>query len=220
VFSTPTILAPAFPGPLSHPKFYEYTGVRPTKDGVIPYLRFVIRKKGQVEAGIFSCAMCHVNAREDGTVIRRGQGNFLAERLNGLLSRQIPLEEARRIFKSLCWIPWVPDRQRQFESYSVEEIVSIYESYPAGVLGRNHSSPFFPAGGSGPPWPTRSALLDKTGVSQHRGIADLMCYAALAEGIELLSSFDGFIPNGEDNFKRLPPAESQNRFSENSSTRW
>jgi hypothetical protein len=41
-----------------------------------------------------------------------------------------------------------------------------------------------------------------------------MRYAALAEGIELLSSFDGFIPNGEENLTRLPKAESQSRFSE------
>lgn len=43
---------------------------------------------------------------------------------------------------------------------------------------------------------------------------DLMRYAAMAEGVEFLSSFNGFIPLGGENFDRPPPAEKQERFSE------
>ena len=41
-----------------------------------------------------------------------------------------------------------------------------------------------------------------------------MRYAAMAEGIEFYSSFDGFIPSGGEKFDTLPPAESLERFSE------
>ena len=36
----------------------------------------------------------------------------------------------------------------------------------------------------------------------------------MAEGIEFLSSFNGFIPLGGDSFDRLPPAAKQQRFGE------
>jgi hypothetical protein len=56
--------------------------------------------------------------------------------------------------------------------------------------------------------------LDKTGATVHRGLVDLMRYASLAQGIEFLSSFGGFIPSGEENFTKLPAPETQERFSD------
>jgi hypothetical protein len=56
--------------------------------------------------------------------------------------------------------------------------------------------------------------LDKSGLNQHHGIADLMRYAGMAEGIEFLSSFDGSIPFGGDTFDQLPSPEKQQRFGE------
>jgi hypothetical protein len=81
-------------------------------------------------------------------------------------------------------------------------------------LGRNRSSPFFP-----PAVPDLRGLrerryFDKSGLNQHRGIPDLMRYAAMAEGIEFFSSFDGFIPFGGDKFDKLPNPDSLERFSE------
>lgn len=55
---------------------------------------------------------------------------------------------------------------------------------------------------------------DKSGLNQHRGIADMMRYAAMAEGLEFFSSFDGFIPLGGDTFDKLPNPDSLQRFSE------
>ncbi len=47
---------------LSHvrdPVWYQQVGVRLTNDGVMPYARYVVRKKGTVEVGNLSCGMCH-----------------------------------------------------------------------------------------------------------------------------------------------------------------
>ena len=41
-----------------------------------------------------------------------------------------------------------------------------------------------------------------------------MRYASLAQGIEFLSNFGGFIPSGEENFSKLPPPATQERFSD------
>ncbi len=56
--------------------------------------------------------------------------------------------------------------------------------------------------------------LDRTGSTRHRNISDLMRYASLAQGIEFLSNFGGFIPSGEENFSKLPRPETQERFSD------
>lgn len=47
-----------------------------TRDGVLPYYRYVVRKPGIVEFGRGSCAMCHSRVMPDGTVIYGAQGNL------------------------------------------------------------------------------------------------------------------------------------------------
>lgn len=46
------------------------------RDGVIPFIHYVVRKKGVVELGIVSCANCILACCPDGTVIDGAQGNF------------------------------------------------------------------------------------------------------------------------------------------------
>jgi hypothetical protein len=215
VFEAPTdynnFVSPAM---ACDPKWYEQTGVRLTKDGIMPYARYVVRQKGRVDVGGLSCSMCHTRVLEDGTVIKAGPGNFPLDKTNGYLARRTSLEENRRAFLALFWIPWNPDREKQFEAYTTEEIASLYDSIPLGVLGRNRSSPLFP-----PAVPDLRGVrdrhyLDKTGLNQNRGIVSLMRYGALAEGIEFYLNFDGFIPNGGKKFDTLPQPQSLERFSE------
>lgn len=194
--------------------WYAYTGVRLTPDGILPYMRYVIREKGKVEVGSLSCANCHMSVLKDGAIIKAGQGNFPLDRVNALTARKSPLQEVRRNFLSLFASPWMQDRQKQYESYSVEEIASIYEAIPAGVLGRNRSSALSPPAVPDLHGVRHRRYLDKTGLNRHDGIASLMRYAAMAEGIEFYSNFDGFIPSGGENFDTLPPPESLERFSE------
>ena len=56
--------------------------------------------------------------------------------------------------------------------------------------------------------------LDKGGLVVHRSIIDLMRYASMAQNADFLSSYDGFIPSGTDDFTKLPPPQSQDRFSD------
>ena len=76
-----------------------YAKVRPplTKDGVMPYRRYVIRKKGIVEVGSFSCAMCHTRVMADGSVVKGAQGNFPADRGFAFLMRTGPQPAQERL---------------------------------------------------------------------------------------------------------------------------
>ena len=61
---------------LKDPAWYRQTGTPVAKDGTVPFLRYVIRKKGVLEIGLFSCGMCHTRIMADGTVLKGAQGNF------------------------------------------------------------------------------------------------------------------------------------------------
>jgi hypothetical protein len=196
------------------PAWYRYLKVRLTPDGILPYVRYVIREKGKLEVGSISCANCHMSVLPDGTVIKAGQGNFPLDRVNAMTARKSSPTEARQGFLTLFAMPWLSDRQKEFESYSPEQIASRFESIPAGVLGRNRSSADFPPAVPDLYGIRHRRYLDKSGLNRQNVIADLMRYAAMAEGLEFFSSFDGFIPLGGATFDKLPPPETLERFSE------
>jgi hypothetical protein len=104
--------------------------------------------------------------------------------------------------------------QRRLEEMSAEEISAAHDAIPAGVFARNRSNPFYPPAVPDLIGVRDRKYLDKTGATVHRSLVDLMRYASMAQGIEFLSSFGGFIPSGEENFRKLPPPETQERFSD------
>jgi len=55
--------------------------------------------------------------------------------------------------------------------------------------------------------------LDKSGIQRHRGIADLMRYAALNQGADDLGDYRGFIPASSD-FRTPVDAATQERYSD------
>jgi len=87
---------------------------------------------------------------------------------------------------------------------SVEEIAATHAAIPAGVFARQGTSVLSP-----PHIPDLIGIrarhyLDSTGLQQHRGILDLMRYAALNQGADRLANYDGFVPADIPNFSRLP----------------
>ena len=55
--------------------------------------------------------------------------------------------------------------------------------------------------------------LDRTGLLAHRGIADLMRYSAINQGMDLLARYGDFIPRGIG-FRELPETQKQGRYSD------
>ena len=52
----------------------------PNRDGIIPYVRWVVIQKGVVQPAVGSCASCHTRVMPDGTIVKGAQGDFAVNR--------------------------------------------------------------------------------------------------------------------------------------------
>lgn len=187
-----------------NPEWYKKLSVPATKDGALPWFRYVIREKGKVELGTLSCAMCHTRVMPDGTVVKGAQGNFPFERTAALSAKRFKFEQMLGFERSFFGAPWIkPDPLHEIQQFSLEKIVEMHAAIPPGVIARHGTNPLFP-----PQVPDLIGIkdrkyLDHTGLQLHRSIADMMRYAALNQGADNLASYGGFIPGTKD-FHTLP----------------
>src|SRR5262245_28768998 len=200
---------------VKNPQWHEKTGARTAKDGTLPYFRYVIREKGKVELGTVSCAMCHTRVMPDGTVIKGAQGNFPFERAGEFIAKQTFTPERLRILeRSFFGVPWIkPDPLIGLDHMSLDQIAEWHAVIPPGVIARHGTSPFYP-----PQVPDLIGIkdrkyLDHTGLQLHRSIVDMMRYAALNQGADILASYGGFIPGARD-FRTLPDPSTRLRYSD------
>jgi hypothetical protein len=199
--------------------WYDKNVVPVGKDGTLPFMRYVIRERGKVELGILSCAMCHSRVMPDGSVIKGAQGNFPDDRAFGYETRieaatakdkNAVLEELRRFMRRSYAAPWLQnDPDAKPGQMTLEEIASVLEAIPQGVCARQGSSAFYPARIPDLIGVRDRRYLDASGLVRHRSIGDLMRYAALNQGADLLSLYGGFRPRGE-----LPDPSKESRYSD------
>jgi len=196
------------------PDWYRKNGVPVTKDGIMPFFTYVVRKKGTVEVGAFGCGTCHTRVMPDGNVLKGPQGNFPVDRTFANVFRRGPLELVRAIQRTDYGAPWLsPDPLAGLDKLSQDDIALKFDA-PPGVDAR------FGTGTDSPPQiPDLVGVkgrryLDHTGLQQQRSIADLMRYAAINQGEDLLSSYGGFIPSGGPEFSKLPDPSTQDRYSD------
>jgi hypothetical protein len=161
-------------------------------------------KKGDVRAFFTVCGSCHTRVLNDGTVVPGAQGN-MNERVfhaDDLASGHADLANWRTRMKQNSTVPWLrPDPAETHdpffgESFSREQAVGVEESIVPGTFVRTGTNHLFP-----PKMPdligvVNRRYLDATGLVQHRSIGDLMRYAALVDGMEQLSSYNGLRPFG------------------------
>ena len=187
-----------------NPEWYEKLNVPLTKDGTLPWFRYVIREKGKVELGTLSCGMCHTRVMPNGTVFKGAQGNFPFERAAALTVNRFKVEQLLGFERSFFGAPWIkPDPLREIQQMSPEKLAELHAAIPPGVIARHGTNPLFP-----PQVPDLIGIkdrkyLDHTGLQLHRSIADMMRYAALNQGADNLASYGGFIPGTRD-FRTLP----------------
>jgi hypothetical protein len=212
VFESPLIFGPPLPTQIAT-EFYRTAGRPVAADGVDPFAVSVIRQKGKVEVGFAACADCHTRVMPDGSVIKGAQGNHPIDRgiafaMRGQLAA-VQDKQALLAFVSLgersqFEVPWLPPyEQPDYSRMSVEEIAATHAAIPGGVFARQRSSVLYP-----PQVPDLIGVkdrhyLDRTGLQQHRGIVDMMRYAALNQGADNLASYEGFVPAAAD-LKTLP----------------
>ena len=199
--------------------WYGKNRVPVTRDGVLPFIRYVIREKGKVELGLLSCAMCHSRVMPDGTVIKGAQGNFPDDRAFGYETRveasqakdkDEVLRKLRSFMRKSYAAPWLPDDPNaRPDRMTLEEIVAVLEAIPQGVCARQGASAFYPARIPDLIGVKDRRYLDASGLVRHRTIGDVMRYAALNQGADLLSAYSGFRPRGE-----LPDPSKQSRYSD------
>src|SRR4051812_19299744 len=120
--------------------WYERNRIPVTADGVMPFSRYVIRKKGVVETGSGSCLMCHARVMRDGSLLKGAQGNFPADRIIADNMRRQAAAAAdpaklldgvrlgQRTFFSMPWL--TPDPVARVRTMTIEEIAGVYDAIP------------------------------------------------------------------------------------------
>ncbi len=190
-----------------------------TSEGVMPFMRWVVREKGKVELGILSCAQCHTRVMPDGTIIKGAQGNFPDDRAFAYEQRiaearskkkDVILKELRSAIRRLYGAPWIKDDTSvRADRMSFSELASALEAIPPGSCARQGTSLFYPAVIPDLIGVKDRLYLDSTGLGRQRSIGDLMRYAALNQGADELTLYDQFRPAG-----KLPIASTQSRYSD------
>jgi hypothetical protein len=183
-----------------------------TNDGVLPFLRYVIREKGRVEVPAFSCAQCHTRVLPDGTVVPGAQGNYPLSRAQAFDMRRADHATVLRGERTNYAAPWLGalDPFVRVRSMSLENLAAERELIPPGVNARPRTSPFSPAQIPDLIGVKERRFLDHTGLMQHRNIGDLMRYAATNQDADFVARHGDFLPLGS-----IPPAEKyRGRYSD------
>lgn len=201
VFESPRSFT-AFDDPFTdvrNPKWYEYTGMPLDKNGVVPFYRYVIRKKGTIEVNLDSCAECHTRILPDGTVVKGAQGNVPFGRIWSYrlaTDKAInPKASAGRISWLFFGAPWIqPDPTSPLSDKTIADFVAHVATIPSGVNVRQGTSAIYPVQIPDLIGVKDRLYLDHTGLQQNRSIADLMRYDAINNFIEEVTDYDGFRP--------------------------
>ena len=210
------------------PAWYKRIGTPVAKDGTVPFLSYVVRKKGTVEVGQISCAMCHTRVMPDGSTVKGAQTNFPTVRAvassirsaAGQSNDTSQLQTRLRLEYRAEWsVPWLnPDPAAQVGQMSLEELIEALEALPAGVVARQRTSVFYPVQVPDLIGVKDRKYLDHTGLQQQRSIGDLMRYAAVNrgrfDGGDALANHNGFIPADEPRFTKLPDPSTQARYGD------
>jgi hypothetical protein len=194
----------------------ERTGVPVAADGTYPHLSIVVPKKGSPMLGAFSCAMCHTRVQPNGLVIEGAQGT-----VPDLLLGFPPFVEAARAFqRALFRVPWIDkDPIDQVRNMSIDQINAIKAAIPLGVLARHGASLFAPVQVPDLIGVKDLRYLDHTGLVRHRDAGDLMRYAALNQGLDMVTDYAGYRPTAvmrasELRDNNLPAPETEERYSD------
>ena len=227
VFNAPILFSPHTANADQMRAFIAKTGDLYDRDGVSPFTFYAIRERGKVETGEVACAECHSRVMPDGAVIKGAQGNRpieqvtffgLADRADTVESKGRFLAEVRQAEQSAFAAPWLrSDPYATLRRFSAAEIEAVHSAIPAGVFARQGTSPFSPAKVPDLIGIRERRYLDATGLVQHRGIGDLMRYAALNQGMDMLARYGDFVPAGTTDLSRAPSAfalVAQARYSD------
>jgi hypothetical protein len=213
------------------PSWYAGIHTPVGRDGVLPFARYVIRKRGVVEVGQQSCGMCHTRVLPDGTVAKGAQGNFPFDQAAAWRLQELERESraegsddpkeqtqllahARKYLRSSFDAPWLnTGLSERLNNMSLGEIADALGAIPPGMTDRRGSSLFDPVQTPDLIGLKARTFLDHTGLVRQRGIGDLMSYASLNQDMGGLARYGGFVPEGPG-FGALPDPVERSRYSD------
>ncbi len=205
VFDAPVLFFPGLTSTAEESRAFDAkTGDLNDSRGISPFADYVIRERGKVEFGEASCRECHTRVMPDGTIIKGAQGNRPVERVAylGLADDAAKAEDKEKFLAAVRLgqrrsfaAPWLrPDPNARLEQFSAAEVEAIHFAIPAGVFARQGTSPFSPAKLPDLIGIRQRRYLDASGLVRHRDIGDLMRYAALNQGMDILARYGDFVP--------------------------
>jgi hypothetical protein len=200
------------------------TGTPVPADGTLPWVQYVVRRKGVVELGSTSCGFCHTRVMPGGSTLKGAQGNLPVQRAVAFRWRAAAAAardkaeytvQTRIFLKRLHAAPYLkPDPQDRIDTMSIEEMAALFDSYPAGVSLRQRGNSFLPMQVPDLIGVEDRRYLDRTGLELHRSIGDLMRYSALNQGGDSLASYAGFVPIDAPRYRERPAPEQLSRYSD------
>jgi len=181
------------------PRWYVENQIGVTRDGILPWVRWVVRERGKLEVGNLSCAMCHTRLMPDGTTIEGAQGNFPFEWVTAWRIRQgdTPPPVVRMFGRLLAATPWIEDPMRDPDALyelPLEELASLRAAVPPGVLIRQGTAFDAPARIPDLIGIRDRKYLDATGLVVHRSPGDIMRYAAANQTLDILARYGDYVP--------------------------
>jgi hypothetical protein len=167
-----------------------------TKEGIIPSIRWVVDKRGEVKLALSECASCHSRVLDDGTLIRGAQGNLrLDSQIIGLLLEELnktPVKEnvtPQQSAYGSYGVPWIKDDiHERFKTMSAEEINQVDGPPMTSTIARFNGSPYYITKIPDLIGVKDRRYLDHTGTHLNRGPEDIARY-----GILVASADDGAI---------------------------
>ena len=215
VFESANIVLRLDDTPYRDADWYREVKIPVTREGILPYFRYLIRKKGVLEVTFDSCAMCHTRVLPGGEVVRGAQGNFPFQPSQAwqnkiLVKRNTAQsdEDLRADYWEEYGAPWAP--QPELLSLTVGRLIDLDESTPPGVFSRHGTRPAYPIRVPDLIGVKDRRYLDSTGLGQHREIKDLMRYAIANQTTDRIATFNGFQPWNREKFLKL----TEGRYSD------
>lgn len=199
---------------LRDPQYYKDLKLKLTRNGIYPYAQYVVRRKGVVELGYASCANCHIRVLDDGSIVKGAQGDFPFYSRPAWLSRNRKLTvdddlRARSTEFLLFGAPWISPFEA-LKSLTAVEVNSLRLRYPPGVMPRQGTSASHPTRVPSLIGVKDIRYFDATGLGRHRSIGDLMRYAIVNSGMDIMARFGDFQPAPDQGFI----AEPNTRYSD------
>ena len=175
-----------------------------SSEGVYPFSRYVVNEKGKLLLGSVGCAGCHTRILDSGEMIPGAQGNVFNNKgfVNAVRGGKMPFPVLQEGSRQLSYAPWAANIKAAPDN--ADEFADYIQAAPPGTMDRQGGGYLYPFAVPSLIGIKDIKYLDWTGLMRHEGPGDMMRYAAFNQGMDMLTSYNGFIPGGKNKNTELP----------------